>query len=252
MTLILAGAIGGKYSITTGDTRRSMGRYWEDKNTGDWGVEDGWEKTDRVVNKVTSLTNYVTCAQAGNSDITEHIIKTLKQRVSKDEGVMFVGLKLQEIITEMRKKLKSGLPVPFYYNFIDDPDQFGIVLNGFTNEIIKGKSCFCFYISGFDEDVHTEEIEDNEYSYIIWAPAGDYAKKKEDYMNVKLNSDKEDIKRLTNQFLKVHAVISSLQPNEVSELCDYEILKWESAKLKPEIEKNRVDVSKSYKELGLV
>lgn len=243
MTLILAGAIGGKYSITTGDTRRTEGLYWEDKDTGEWGANYDLKKTDHVVNKVVTLTNYVTCAQAGNSDITGYIINILKERVSKDDGILIVSLKLQQITGEMRKKIKSGSPVPFFYKFLDEHDMFGIILNGFTNEIVKGKSYFGFYISGYDKEVCTEEIKDNEYSYIIWGPSADYARKKKEYMTVDFNSDVKATKAIATHFLKVHAVISHLQPDTVSELCDCETSRWISEKFKPYTVKKRFNVS---------
>jgi len=252
MTLVLAGAIGGKYSITTGDTRRTEGLYWEDKNTGEWGADYNLKKTDHVVNKVVTLTNFVTYASAGNSDITGHIINILKQRVSKENGILIVSLKLQGIIAEMRKEIKSGSQVPFFYKFLDEREMFGIVLNGFTNEIVKGKSYFGFYISGLDEDVITEEIKDNEYKYVIWGPSADYAKKKGEYMNIDFNSDVKDTKALATHFLKVHAVISHLQPKEVSELCDHHTSRWISERMNPYTVKKRVDLSKYHKELGLV
>jgi len=253
MTLILAAAIGGKCNIITGDTRRVLDTYWEEEATGKWGINRDNTTTDIVTNKVFPLSNYVTCGVAGNAEISRHIVGSLKRKMSKNDGILSAGLKLESIIKDMRKIRDEGKNVPYFYNFLDSPDNFGIVLNGFTNKIEPGKSFFTFYISGFDEDVHAQEIKDNEYSYIFWAPFGDYALNKDEYMSVNFNSFQSKSTTLTNHCLKIHALISSLQPDQVSHLCDYRAMEWKESpkRSKTFIKESRIDVSKYYKELGL-
>lgn len=250
MTLVLAGAIGGKCAITTADTRRTHGVYWENEETGMWGeLYDTRIPTKKVVNKVNKLTNFVTYATSGNSEISRHVIKRLKKVVSSDDGVLITGLKLQEVINEMREQISSGEDVPFYYKFLDEHDKFGILLNGFTNEIFKGKSFFCFYISGFDKRVHADEIKDGEYKYILWGPSEELATRKEEYMNVEFKKDENNSKSIINHYLKMHAVVNHLLPEFVSELCDYHLLEWKNHLIKPKLKSEQINVLRHYKEL---
>lgn len=244
MTLVMAACVGGSFCITTGDTRTVYHSATYD-DMGNIEIEDEiLEKTDDAT-KVWFLSEYVMFCAAGKSDIINHIRKELQKRISSKDPLLQCSTILQDIIEEMRKEKKS----PFYFHFLNEDEHFAIVLNGFE---YNGTCGFAYFISGQDNETQIRYTKKGEYDYIMLAPSEDYNNKKDEFLAAKVQANKKGLKETLNRMIKVHTVISFLQPDEVSRVCDYKILEWKKKYNRAKSKQGSKNVETFYKKMNLI
>lgn len=247
MTLTISAASGGNLCITTADTRRVMSTRWIDTDTGERGELDK-SKVGKDITKLYKLTDYVFFSGGGNSKATDYIRGELKSRVSRDDDIESVGAMLANIILFLWFEIVDGDKVftgdYSFLNYLDEPDDFAIKLNGFTK---NGQNKFIYYISGGTIVDHVD-LDKDEYSYIFWGVSPEYMEQKEKFMMVEGEMTADN---MVNTYLKAHALLSYLQPNEVSHICDIGVMKFDQNTMKPKTTIKQYDVSEFYEELGL-
>lgn len=254
MTLVIAAHVGGKFCITTADTRTTYfsGRTFLDGTT--YNTSDEPVDSDDKSEKVIFLTDKVMFTGAGQKNLIEYVRNKLLKKVEQSDCLITAMTYLDEIIVEIRernKKAKTDFMEDdlFFLQSLDTEDSFGVLLNGFDE---FGGCGFAYYIAGYDEEVLYQESPEGEYSYAMWAPTGDYSEKKDHFFDIPVTGDKEGFDMLFNQMVKVHAVVSHLEPVVVSPVCKYKVLKYKPKKDKFIKKIGEIDTSELYEEMQLI
>ncbi|MGF9977101.1 hypothetical protein [Viridibacillus arvi] len=213
MTLILASHVGKSFCITTGDTLTAFREYEFNIDGSFYRQSEEIVEVTKDAQKATLISDYVLWGAAGSSDIIGHIKKELMRLTDPEDSLLTVTLTLDSIIKEMR------------------------VANEKKRESNVTLPCYYQFLDTDDEFVILlNGFEYNGKSGFSWYISG---------------HDKEGLKKILNQFIKVHTLLSFYEPNRVSEICEYKVLKWRSKKEKPKLIEESIDVSKYYDELGL-
>ncbi|MFB6467666.1 hypothetical protein ACE38V_12820 [Cytobacillus sp. Hz8] len=239
MTLVMAVNVGGSFCITTGDTRTIYLQSYESE--GKLEIDKNINKKANDAKKSIFISDYVMFCAAGNSDISIYIRDELLKRANRSTTLIKSTLIIDDIVKEMKKEKNP----PFFYRFLDEPDRFAVVLNGFNDD---GESGFAYLISGYEETGY-RTVEKGEYDHILLSPSGDYNEKKQQLLGKEMASGNIGLVRALNRMFKVHTTISYLQPNEVSSECDYKIIEWR--KNKPKRKQGKKDVSLFYEKMEL-
>jgi hypothetical protein len=227
MTLILSVAHKDDFVFITSDSRVVKNSY-DLKSKKPIGES---KRTDITQEKTIVLTDHVLLSTGGNGLLGKIIDAEMKERTKPEDDLAACTEVLKDLIQELRgKKEKRGFWGLLYspslcLDFLNVDDTFGCCMVGFYKEGGTGMTTF-----GSGENTFpVERVSPNDsHSSFMFAPTNDYQE-----MGRGMFTGLDSINSFLDSAVLLHASISYVQSDAVSEDCNIYILIKEKEKTTP-------------------